>query len=98
MVGGEYAEMTHPNPKSCSKCQKFLNPTFYIWVQHSWLGGVYAEMTHTNPKCKSCSKCHKMPKSNFLFLGATFMVGGYAEMTHPNPESYSKMPKSNISF
>ena len=50
---------------------------------------------------KSCSKCHKMPKSNFLFLGVTFMVGGYAEMPHPNPKSCSKchkMPKSTFLF
>ena len=58
-------------------------------------------MTHPNSNTKSCSKCRKMPKSNFSFLGVTFMVGRYAEMTHPNPKSYSKcckMPKSNFSF
>ena len=48
-------------------------------------------MTHPNPK--SGSKCCKMPKSNFSFLGATFMVGGYAEITHPNPKSCSKCHK-----
>ena len=41
-------------------------------------------MTHPNLDPKYCSKCSKMPKSNFSFLGATFMVVGYAEMTHPN--------------
>ena len=59
------------------------------------------EMTH--PNLKSCSKCYKVPKSNFLFLGVTFMVGGYAEMPHPNPNPKScskcyKMPKSNFLF
>ena len=59
------------------------------------------EMTHPNPK--SCSKCYKMPKSNFLFLGATFMVRGYAEMPHPNPnpKTCSKcyiMTKSNFFY
>ena len=44
-------------------------------------GWGYAE-THPNPNPKSCFKCNKMPKSNFLFLGVTFIVG-YAEMTHP---------------
>ena len=42
-----------------------------------------------------------MPKSNFLFLGVTFMVGEYAEMPHPNPKSCSnchKMPKYNFLF
>ena len=56
-------------------------------------------MTYPNPK--SCSKCCKMPKSNFLFLDVMFMVQGYAEMTHPNPKSCSKcckMPKSNLPF
>ena len=56
-------------------------------------------MTYPNPK--SCSKCYKISRSNFSFLGVTFMVGGSAEITHPNPKSYSKchkMPKSNISF
>ena len=38
--------------------------------------GGYAEMPHLNPNPKSCSKCYKMPESNFSFLGATFMVGG----------------------
>ena len=56
-------------------------------------------MTHPNPK--SCSKCFKIPRSNFSFLGVTFMVGQYAEITHPNPKSCSKchkMPKFNLSF
>ena len=58
-------------------------------------------MTHPNPK--SCSKCCKMPKSIFLFLGVTFMVGRYTEMPHPNPNAKScskchKMPKSNFLF
>ena len=34
------------------------------------------EMTPPNPNPKSCSKCHKMSKSNFLFLGVTCMVLG----------------------
>ena len=66
---------------------------------HGW--GGYAEMTHPSPK--SCSKHHKMPKSNFSFLGVTSMFGQYGEMTHPNsnPKSCSKchkIPKSNSSF
>ena len=32
------------------------------------------KITHPNPK--SCSKCCKMLKSNFSFLGVTFIVGG----------------------
>ena len=44
------------------------------------LGWGMLQMTQPNPKC--CSKCCKMPKFNFSFLGAMFMVGGYAEMTH----------------
>ena len=89
-----------PTLKVVPNVGKCLNPTFHIWVWHLWLGG-YAEMTHPNPNPKNFSKCYKMPKSNFLFLGAMFMVGGYAEMTHPNPKSFSKcwkMPKSNFLF
>ena len=33
-------------------------------------------MLHPNLNPKSCSKCNKMPKYNFLFWGVTFMVGG----------------------
>ena len=33
-------------------------------------------MPHPNPNPKSDSKCCKMPKYSFLFLGATFMFGG----------------------
>ena len=59
------------------------------------LGWGYAEMNYPNPNPKICSKCHKMPKSNFIFLGVTFMVGGYAEITHPNPnpKGFSKCCK-----
>ena len=39
-------------------------------------GWGYAQVPHPNPNPKSCSKCCKMPKSNFSFLGAMFMVGG----------------------
>ena len=102
MFGG-HAEMTTltltlqvvPNVATC------LNPTFHFWCDiYGWR---YAEMTHPNPNPSSCSKCCKMPKSNFSFLGVTFMFGGHAEMTQPNPNPSScskccKMPKSNFSF
>ena len=38
----------------------------------------------TNPNPKSCSKCCKMPKSNFSFLGVTCLVGGVLKIPQPN--------------
>ena len=64
------------------------NPSFQLFILGvTFMVGGYAEMTHPNPNPKSCSKCCKIPKSNFLFLGVMFMVGGYAEMPPPQPEN-----------
>ena len=53
-------------------------------------------MPHPNAHPKTCCKCCKMPKSNFLFLGTTFVVVGYSEMLHPNPKSVTK--SLNLTF
>ena len=42
----------------------------------------YAIMTHPNPK--SCSKCCKMPKCNFSFLGVICLVGGVLKIPQLN--------------
>ena len=48
------------------------HPTFHLWVWHAWLGICWND----SPYPKSCSKCHKMPRSNFSFLGVICLVGG----------------------
>ena len=60
---------------------KVLNP--YPKSVTCLVGGML-KMTHPNPK--SCSKCHKMPKSNFIF-GCDMLGWGYAENTPPQPEN-----------
>ena len=77
---------------------KVLNPNPNPKSVTCLVGGM---LKMTDPNSKSCSKCCKMPKFNFSFLGLMFIVLGYAKMTHPNPKTCSKcckMPKSNFSF
>ena len=38
----------------------------------------------TNPNPKNCSKCHKMHRSNFSFLGVTCLVGGMLKIPNVN--------------
>ena len=70
-----------PTLKVVANVTKCLNPTFHFWVQHSWLGVCWN--APPNPKPKSCSKCHKLPKSNFSFLGVKCLVGDMLKIPHP---------------
>ena len=92
LVGGmlKLSTLTLKVVPNVAKC---LDPTFPFWVWCSWFG--YAEMTHPNPR--SCSKCLKMPRSNFEFLGVTFLVWGMLKIIHSSPRSCPKCYKMHRS-
>ena len=71
--GWRYAQMPHPNPKSCSKCHKMLKYNFLFWGACSWLR--YAQMP-----------CPKYLVTIFHF-GCDMLGGGYSENPPPQPEN-----------